>query len=150
MTRPHTLTRLLGVLFAFALLASACGGDSEDTDSASETDQSDGDEGASGTTISVPEDHQTIQAAVDAAKPGDMIMIGEGTYNEAVDVETDRLTIRGADRNTTILDGQFKLENGIRVLSAKGVAVENLTARNYTTNGFFWTCLLYTSPSPRD
>ena len=139
MTRPHTLTRLLGVLFAFALLASACGGDSEDTDSASETDQSDGDEGASGTTISVPEDHQTIQAAVDAAKPGDMIMIGEGTYNEAVDVETDRLTIRGADRNTTILDGQFKLENGIRVLSAKGVAVENLTARNYTTNGFFWT-----------
>ncbi|MFZ1441353.1 MAG: right-handed parallel beta-helix repeat-containing protein, partial [Candidatus Microthrix subdominans] len=31
------------------------------------------------------------------------------------------------------------LENGIRVLSAKGVAVENLTARNYTTNGFFWT-----------
>ena len=68
-----------------------------------------------------------------------MIMIGEGTYNEAVDVETDRLTIRGADRNTTILDGQFKLENGIRVLSAKGVAVENLTARNYTTNGFFWT-----------
>ena len=139
MTRPHTLTRLLGVLFAFALLASACGGDSEDTDSASETDQSDGDQGASGTTISVPEDHQTIQAAVDAAKPGDMIMIGEGTYNEAVDVETDRLTIRGADRNTTILDGQFKLENGIRVLSAKGVAVENLTARNYTTNGFFWT-----------
>ncbi len=139
MTRPHKLTRLLGVLFAFALLASACGGDSEDTDSASETDQSDGDEGASGTTISVPEDHQTIQAAVDAAKPGDMIMIGEGTYNEAVDVETDRLTIRGADRNTTILDGQFKLENGIRVLSAKGVAVENLTARNYTTNGFFWT-----------
>ena len=31
------------------------------------------------------------------------------------------------------------MENGIRVLSAKGVAIENMTARNYTTNGFFWT-----------
>ena len=54
MTRPHKPTRMLGVLFAFALLVSACGGDSEDAGSAPETAQSDGDQGASGTTISVP------------------------------------------------------------------------------------------------
>src|SRR5690606_8376156 len=29
--------------------------------------------------------------------------------------------------------------NGIRVVGADGVAIENMTARNYTTNGFFWT-----------
>ena len=66
------------------------------------------------------------------------MLIAPGTYEEAVDVETEDLTIRGLDRNEVILDGGFELENGIRVL-ADGVAVENMTARNYTTNGFFWT-----------
>lgn len=87
----------------------------------------------------VPADHKTIQAAVDAAKPGDLILISPGVYNEAVDVTTDNLTIRGIDRNTTILDGEFKLDNGIRVVSTKGVAVENLTTRNFAKNGVFFT-----------
>jgi hypothetical protein len=38
-----------------------------------------------------------------------------------------------------ILDGGFALENGIRVLDTDGVVVENMTARNYVSNGFFWT-----------
>ncbi|MCZ7527308.1 MAG: right-handed parallel beta-helix repeat-containing protein [Acidimicrobiia bacterium] len=38
-----------------------------------------------------------------------------------------------------ILDGGFELENGIKVVGANGVAVENMTARNYVGNGFFWT-----------
>ena len=38
-----------------------------------------------------------------------------------------------------ILDGQLQLDNGIRVLAAGGVAIENMTAMNYTANGFFWT-----------
>ena len=66
-----------------------------------------------------PRDHATIQEAVDAAKPGDLILIAPGTYNEAVDVETENLTIRGLDRNEVILDGEFELENGIRVLGRR-------------------------------
>ena len=62
-----------------------------------------------------------------------------GTYEEAVDVTTDDLTIRGLDRAGVVLDGGFELANGIRVLGADGVAVENLTAQNYTANGVFWT-----------
>ncbi len=89
--------------------------------------------------IAVPADQPTIQAAVDAAQPGDLILISPGMYHEAVDVTTDNLTLRGLDRNTVILDGEFALDNGIRVLAAHGVAVENMTARNYTKNGFFWT-----------
>ena len=92
-----------------------------------------------GGTIEVPADHETIQDAVDAAAPGDLILVSPGVYNEAVNVATPELTIRGLDRNEVILDGEFQLDNGIRVLGAGGVAIENMTARNYTFNGFFWT-----------
>ena len=94
---------------------------------------------AAATTKTVPEDYATIQEAVDAASPGDLILVEPGTYNEAVTVETDDLTIRGLDRNEVVLDGKFELDNGIRVVGANGVAVENMTATNYTSNGFFWT-----------
>lgn len=92
----------------------------------------------SGAIVRVPEDYPTVQAAVDAAGPGDLVLIGPGTYREAVEVTTPGLVIRGVDRNTVILDGEFQRENGVLVF-ADGVAVENLTARNYTANGVFWT-----------
>ncbi len=92
-----------------------------------------------GDTIEVPADHATIQEAVDAAQPGDLILVSAGVYHEAVNVQVENLTIRGLDRNEVILDGEFELDNGIRVLGAGGVAIENMTAINYTANGFFWT-----------
>lgn len=93
----------------------------------------------SGRTLAVPTGYKTIQKAVDAAKPGDLILVSPGIYHEAVNVTTDRLVIRGLDRNKTILEGDFTATNGIRVLGAKGVAIENMTARDYKSNGFFWT-----------
>jgi plastocyanin len=97
---------------------------------------------ASGRTINVPEDSPTIQGAVDKAKKGDLVLVAPGVYHEAVKVTTEGIVIRGVDRNTTILDGQFKRDNGIFVVGADGVAVENMTARNYKTNGFFWNAVL--------
>jgi plastocyanin len=87
----------------------------------------------------VPQTYPTIQEAVDAAKPGDLVMVGPGVYHEAVEVITPYLTIRGTDRNAVILDGGFKEANGIHVIEADGVAVENMTARHYQLNGFYWT-----------
>jgi plastocyanin len=92
-----------------------------------------------GTTIHVPADQPTIQAGVDAARPGDLVLVAPGLYNESVVVLTPYLTIRGEDRNTTILDGEFKKTNGVHVAEADGVVVENLTARHYLLNGFYWT-----------
>ncbi|MFN2545747.1 MAG: hypothetical protein ABR600_14415, partial [Actinomycetota bacterium] len=56
-----------------------------------------------------------IQAAVDAAHPGDWILIGPGDYRErgsldpedpaGVLIETDGLHVRGMNRNTVIVDG---------------------------------------------
>jgi hypothetical protein len=87
----------------------------------------------------VPQDYPTIQAAVDAADPGDLVLIDRGTYREEVEVTTPGLTIRGVDRNEVVIDGEFQRPNGIEVFLADGVAVENLTVRNATGNGFFWT-----------
>jgi len=124
--------RLLAVMVAVAALAAGCGDDGESS--------SGGSGGCGGSdTITVPTDCGTIQEAVDAADEGALILVEPGVYEEAVDVATDDLTIRGLDRNEVVLEGNFELENGIRIVEADGVVVENLTAQNYTRNGVFWT-----------
>ncbi len=92
---------------------------------------------ASGVTRNVPGGYPTIQSAVDAAEPGDLILIGPGVYKEEVTVTTPSLIIRGTDRNAVIIDGETVRGNGIAVL-ADAVAIENLTARNARLNGFYW------------
>jgi pectin methylesterase-like acyl-CoA thioesterase len=49
---------------------------------------------ASASTIYVPDDYSTIQAAVNAASSGDTIIVRDGTYTENVKVDKKRLTIR--------------------------------------------------------
>ena len=93
----------------------------------------------SGQTRLVPQDYPTIQSAVDAADPGDLVLIDRGVYLEEVEVTTPGLTIRGVDRNDVIIDGEMQRANGVKVFFADGVAVENLTVRNATGNGVFWT-----------
>ncbi len=95
--------------------------------------------GADDGVLDVPGEFATIQEAVDAASAGDLVLIAEGVYNEAVQVTTNDIVIRGVDRNKVVLDGEFELDNGFRVVAANGVAIENMTAMNFTKNGFFWT-----------
>jgi plastocyanin len=93
---------------------------------------------ASGVTRRVPKDYPTIQAAVNAASPGDLVLVGPGVYREEVKVTIPSLVIRGTDRNRVVVDGEFRRPNAISV-TADGVAVENLTVRNAVANGLFWT-----------
>lgn len=95
---------------------------------------------ASGVTRHVPKEYPTIQAAVDAATPGDLVLVAPGIYKEEVTVTTPSLVIRGEERNTVIIDGEFVRANGISVL-ADAVAIENMTARNARLNGFYWSGL---------
>jgi len=79
--------------------------------------------------------YKTIQAAVNASTAGDYVLIEPGVYYEAVKVTSAQsgIWIRGMSRNTVIVDGQNKAGNGIEILKANDVWVENLTVRNFDT-----------------
>ena len=93
----------------------------------------------------------TIQAAVDAAHPGDTIVVRPGTYHESVRVEKDDITIRGSHAavvdargfSTGIRVGKpggfpFPVVNGVPVCPqtadpsrvVKGFTVDGLTIKN--------------------
>ena len=79
----RTLLMIVAVLATLALVATGCG----------DSDEGGGDGGSGGeqsgpATLRVPADHPTIQEAVDAASPGDLVLIEPGVYKEAVTVTT--------------------------------------------------------------
>src|SRR5690348_7071155 len=47
----------------------------------------------------------TIQSAVNAAKPGDWILVAPGDYKEAVRIRKDNIHLRGMSRSGVIVDG---------------------------------------------
>ncbi|MBV9716290.1 MAG: right-handed parallel beta-helix repeat-containing protein [Solirubrobacterales bacterium] len=93
-----------------------------------------------GRVLRVPGSYKTIQAAVGAARPGDLVLIAAGVYHETVTVADEHtgIVIRGLDRNHVVLDGQNQLGDGLDI-HADGVAVENLTVRRYLVNGVVWS-----------
>lgn len=76
----------------------------------------------------------SISDAVASARPGDVVLLAAGTYDESVRVDQRAITIRGEDRNAVVLDGQNRSTNGFLV-AADGVAIENMTIHGYTQNG---------------
>ena len=80
-------------------------------------------------TLSVPNDHPTIQAAVDAAVAGDVVKVGSGTYPESVSVVTAGVTLTGS--KGAVIDGQ-----GVGVpltVTASDVIVSGFTMNNGST-----------------
>lgn len=132
--RPTQLATL-GLLLAIA----GCGGDSSATNAPRTARAPVVTAEPSNRVLRVPSSYPTIQRAVDASRPGDLVLIAPGTYHEAVEVTDEHpgIVIRGVDRNRVILDGRDKEADGIRI-QAGGVAVENLTVRRYVVNGVVW------------
>lgn len=66
-----------------------------------------------------------IQAAVDAAAPGDRILVCNGTYREQVTVSKHDLSIHAAgERGDVVVHVPHGFNFGFRVLSASGVTIQ--------------------------
>lgn len=87
-------------------------------------------------------DFSSIQDAIDAADPGDVIEVSAGTYQEALEILTDDLTLKSVDGavSTTIdADGAV---NGIRIgeysypgTHPTGVTIEGFTVEGWSERG---------------
>ena len=88
---------------------------------------------------------ESIQAAVDRARPGDLIEVMPGIYKEEVKVDLDNITIRGVTSEIPptdsagivrrpVFDGENKLSDGVLV-SGSSFVLENIDLRDYTANG---------------
>lgn len=78
-------------------------------------------------TIRVPTNYPTIQAAINAASPGDTILVSSGTYIERILVNK-YVKIMGENPQTTIIDGS---KAGVVVnITASYVQITNFTVRN--------------------
>ncbi|WP_405997841.1 nitrous oxide reductase family maturation protein NosD [Streptomyces sp. NBC_00829] len=88
---------------------------------------------------------ESIQEAVDAAKPGDTIVISPGTYRESVLVTKANLTLRGTGARTVLMPAPATTKaanacatagNGICVLGTATQSVDRVTIRGLTLTGF--------------
>lgn len=86
---------------------------------------------ANSATIYVPDSYGTIQGAVNAANPGDAIIVRRGIYTENVFLNKS-LTLIGEDRNATIISGGH-LRSVIHVVSPN-VVIMNFTVQNSGNN----------------
>ena len=130
------LRLLLALLLAFSLVAAACGDDEDSSDSGSDSASTDSDSG-SGSDSGSDSDDDTADAGDDTADAGSEMLTGIGVDAEnkviRVGLNAD-LSGTFAALTTVIVEGQL------------------VFWERYNDQGGYngWTCLLYTSPSPRD
>jgi nitrous oxidase accessory protein NosD len=114
---------------------------------------------ASGLGAAAPADHRTapqalrthrvqpgesIQQAVNAARPGDTVVLSPGTYHESVRITVSDLTLRGSlAGSAVIVPGPATADstcatagNGICVTGTKSSPVKRVTLRSLTVRGF--------------
>lgn len=94
-------------------------------------------------TLRVPQSHKSIQSAIDAAEPGDTVLVGAGTYQErlqlkrGVTVKSDGDDARGnlglKRAEATVINGAFNGASGPGVLMAEDSVFDGFTVTGVGT-----------------
>lgn len=82
---------------------------------------------------------ESIQAAVNRARPGDTIEVLPGVYREEVKIDLDNITLRGiADAKATpmrpVFEGDGKLSDAV-INTGSNFVIENFDVQHYIANG---------------
>lgn len=79
---------------------------------------------------------ESIQKAVEIAKPGDLIQVYPGTYFETVYIDKDNISVQGIiiKGEWPTLDGKKELNDAF-LYSGNGIHIENFKIMNYKGNG---------------
>ncbi|GAB2730755.1 right-handed parallel beta-helix repeat-containing protein [Streptomyces bullii] len=72
---------------------------------------------------------QSIQKAVDAARPGDTVLLSPGTYHESVRVTTSGLTLRGTGKRPVVIRPATTKAANSCAQAGNGICVEGTSSR---------------------
>ncbi|MGR3220579.1 MAG: right-handed parallel beta-helix repeat-containing protein, partial [Candidatus Anammoxibacter sp.] len=86
--------------------------------------------GIMNSTINVPGDFKTIQAAIDAALDGDTILVASGAYKETLEIIDKDLTLQGEDKDSTIIDGRNFREWPTVFVTGGDINISGFTIKN--------------------
>lgn len=87
----------------------------------------------SSTILHVPNDYPSIQAAINGAVSGDIIVIATGVYTENLTIAAKSLTLNGEGITSTVIDGN-NLNRVVNIGRSTTVTMTNLTLRNGYAN----------------
>lgn len=84
---------------------------------------------------------ESIQAAIERARPGDTIEVSPGVYSEELIIDLNNITLRGlkasdpnAQPQRAVLDGKKQLSDAV-IATGDNFIIEGLEVRHYIANG---------------
>ncbi len=81
-------------------------------------------------TIRVPSQYPTIQAGVNAANPGDVVLVEKGTYTETVDVSKSSIRIIAEKKHDVILQAVNRGQNPFTLNNVTNVEIYGFVIQN--------------------
>ena len=155
--RKSNLLKLLSIIFAFALIAGACGGDDDDSGSSSDSsvlgeDSSEEEASASASASEPAEEKDDDHSDDDGHDHSDDDGHDHSDEEEAAGTADDSTMGDGAELWESIVDGgEVEADESLEPILITLVNIEGTPVGSFPEiREGAEACLLYTSPSPRD